>query len=713
MGRIRALAVTVFCALVCAATPAFAQTKGHKGDHAIPVDELPPIPLVVSDEDKIKSVTVVGATLAEEDVVVGAAKREQSLGSVASAVTVLTADRLRRFGYRSLAEALRAVVGLYIVDDRNTTRLGIRGVQLMGDRNTRILVLIDGSPINEPWQQGVDTAFALPIHIDNVARIEIIRGPVSSVYGTNAFLGIINIISLQADRAPRAYARTGIASHGDDVTLSGDAGFSTGGLNRQLRGFFAWRNATGETITIPPFGELNNTNAKVDADALSAYSGGLVAHYDRLFVQLRAHRHRRELPGAPYDSNVNDPDNANFEQQLLAEVGYTRDLSRDATVAARAYVNRYRYEGDLSYAPFPDFRAVGTAVWYGAEVRGLFHLKRYVPHLHRLNLTAGVATEFTRTNSRSFEADNKDNAIVLDQNFNIQGVYTEVDAAPTRWLSLTAGVRLDLNSIFEHNFSPRGALFFTPSRRYGAKLLYAQGFRNPSVFEAFYADERRFLPAGSTLLPEQIDSIEGVVWGRPLPGLKVRVSAWRWNMDKIIEKVRVLDPTRLTEALQFQNIFVGVRSRGFEVETSYRDTTGWLGFASSTFSFVNRGDERANNAPIFTGSIGGSTPRLFDLFHLSSEAMITSSRINQRQDDASVRERLDAFILWNAVVYIPDYKGFDLTLGARNILGTQEQVPAANDYDRKETTTPPQPEKRILTIPGPSRELFVRVGYRF
>ncbi|HUH04258.1 MAG TPA: TonB-dependent receptor plug domain-containing protein, partial [Kofleriaceae bacterium] len=136
----------------------------------VPVEELPPFPDIV-EETGATEVAVVGASAAGEDVVIAASKREQSLGSVASAVTVITADRLRRWGYRTLAEALRSVAGLHIADDRAIERIGIRGVQLLGDANTRVLILIDGSPVNEPWSQSVDTSHALPVHLDEVARL--------------------------------------------------------------------------------------------------------------------------------------------------------------------------------------------------------------------------------------------------------------------------------------------------------------------------------------------------------------------------------------------------------------------------------------------------------------------------------------------------------------------------------------------------------------
>src|SRR5690348_16583571 len=79
---------------------------------AVEVADLPPLP--PASEEQSSSATVLAASAVEEDVVVGAAKREQRHGNVASAVTVVSGDRLRRFGYRTVGEALSAVAGVYI-----------------------------------------------------------------------------------------------------------------------------------------------------------------------------------------------------------------------------------------------------------------------------------------------------------------------------------------------------------------------------------------------------------------------------------------------------------------------------------------------------------------------------------------------------------------------------------------------------------------------
>jgi iron complex outermembrane receptor protein len=702
--------VAVAVALIAGDRPAAADDPPR-----VPVDELPPIP-DTGGEDDVAGLAATSAARAEEELVVGASKREQSLGTVASAVTVITADRLRRWGYRTVAEALRGVVGLYIVDDRDIERIGIRGIQLLGDANTRILILIDGTPLNEPWSQYVDASAALPIPIDGVARIEVIRGPVSSIYGTNAFLGIINIVSRGADEAPNAYGRIDASTFG---VATATAGFARGGVHRQVRGFVAADSRGGETVRYPDYQPPVQTfDPQTDADGATAVRGGLVVHYDGLFFQLRGASRTRELPGAPFDATFGSDRTTNRDRLLITEAGYARDLAGQITVTGRLYGNLYQHAGNLDRAPENPFRTEGSAAWLGGELRALFDLDRAAEQLRagaELAATVGVTGELSKTSSSAFDPGAPDptaGAVDVDRSFDIAGLYGEVTGrVPLAAVELaaTAGLRYDRNSEFDNNLSPRVALFLNRGGRYGSKLLFAEGFRNPSIFEAFFEDEQYFRPTcspdcdgGTTLSPEKIRSFEGVLWGRPLPGLKLRLSAWQWKLERLLEKLRVFDPQLLETVIQFGNTFVDVTSRGVELELTYRDTRGWLGFASATAARVSRGDDDATNAPELTGKLGVSTPAIRRRVHLSGELAFIGSRRTRAADVTA-----DPHVGLNLVAYAPDLGGFDLTVGARNILGTREQIPAQADYDRSEGPV------RMLLIPGPGRELFVRLGHAF
>jgi outer membrane receptor for ferrienterochelin and colicins len=360
-----------------------------RGAVAQPVDpaDLPPLPS--AEETVSTAATMLAAADAEEDIVVGAAKREQSLGNVASAVTVVSADRLRRFGYRTVGEAVAGVAGVYLEDNRINASLGIRGLQIPGDFNTRILVLVDGATVNEAWGSSSGLGYESVVSIDEIARIEVIRGPVSSVYGANAFFGILNIVTRGAAESARAWGRFSIAKIGGAV---GTAGFAVGGVDRQIRGSVLAVSRFGETLSVPDIG------SGLDGDKGRGLAMSLVGSYGRTFGQLRAFRVRRDSPFAPYDGDpaADDP-YVQLNSQLLLEGGHTVDINKRTTVAGRAYLNLYRFYDDIDEymgtAPFIDY---GDGATVGGEVRGRFELLDD----DILAATVGAEASYNHTKSR-------------------------------------------------------------------------------------------------------------------------------------------------------------------------------------------------------------------------------------------------------------------------------------------------------------------------
>jgi outer membrane receptor protein involved in Fe transport len=665
--------------------------------------DAPDTAAATADLEDLDLVKLIGLGLSEL-VVSGAAKREQALDEVAAAATVITDEQIRRHGYRTVAEALRAAAGVYVVDDRMVERVGLRGLQLLGDANTRLLVLVDGATINEPWSQFADTGKAIPLHIDEVERIEVIRGPVSSVYGTNAFFGIINIVTRGAAEGVRSYGRVDGGSFG---TVSGSAGVAVGGEDRAVRASASWSQRAGETLSYPGFA-VDGSRTTTDADGVAAFHAGINARHHGLRAQLRGGQRERTLAGAPYDS-VAGGDNENRDRYAMLEASYARSvLDDELTLSLRGYANRYTFRTQLeleltgSNAGPQPFESDAASQWYGTELRAMWTA---LPD-GALDVTGGIAAEQTSTVSHGGMAGAE--RVEIDEAFSIAGVYTEIGSRPLPWLSMSAGLRYDRNSLFDSRLSPRGALFVrAPSKRYGAKLLYTEGFRNPSILESFYDDGQRYHPSGSELRPESITAKEAVAWVRPVPGLEVRLSAWQWHLVDIIEKRTVYDPTVLAQRFQFQNLS-DLSSTGLELESRYREAEGWSASAGACLSKVerNEGYEEPINAPAVTLGGGVSTPRLFGRAHASLDAQLISRR-NTRD------EMIDAgaWLGIGAAIHAPSLWGLDVTLGVRNLLGRREQVPAQSDYDRVSEQDGTLRNAPIHTLPGAGRELFVRIGY--
>ncbi|HET9987215.1 MAG TPA: TonB-dependent receptor [Kofleriaceae bacterium] len=671
---------------------------------AVDPGDLPPLP-AASEDEASSAATVLAAASAEEDVVVGAAKREQSLGNVASAVTVVSADRIRRFGYRTVGEAVAAVAGVYLVDNRLSYSVGIRGLNIPGDYNTRILVLVDGASINEGWGSFAGLGYDTFVSIDDVSRIEVIRGPVSSLYGANAFFGIINIVTRGAAETPHAWAKSSINSINGSIT---SAGFAQGGVHQQLRGSVQFMDRIGETLTVPSIAPT-----PLAGDGSLSYAASLVGSYEGTFGQVRAYRYKRDSPFAPYNGDVTSPEPYHADDsQLLVEGGHTRELTKRLTVAGRVYANLYSYTDHIIQTGDAPFDDQGRGDTYGVEVRGRYEL--VAPQ--KLGLTAGTEATYYRTYSKSFTEGNEacapGGAACVPKNFNIEGVYAELDGQPTPNIGFTGGVRFDNNSVIDRRLSPRAALFISEPEKYGLKLLFAQGFRNPSAYEAFFYDNTSFTQPVD-IHAETIDSFETVAWAKPIHGLSLRLSGFYWDANHVVEQL----PDAGTGLLQFQNAGHFV-TYGGEAEGSYRTTQGWYGFGGLTIERVGEsvgaGDLAYGdvpNAPAVIGSLGISTPRLFGRAHLSGAMTYLGERAT-RPDlmTGALGPRSPAWLGLDATIYVPNVSGFDITAGVRNIIGTRDRVVAPGDYDR---TVDPNNPVTVFEVPGEGRELFLKVGYAY
>ena len=117
-------------------------------------------------------------------------------------------------GYPTIAEAVRGVRGLYLSDDRSYSTIGVRGFSRPGDYGNRVLVLLDGQPMNDNyiWSSYVGTDGRLDI--DDIERIEVVRGPGSVLYGSSAFFGVINLVTRPRTQPTHAEASVGTFDYG-------------------------------------------------------------------------------------------------------------------------------------------------------------------------------------------------------------------------------------------------------------------------------------------------------------------------------------------------------------------------------------------------------------------------------------------------------------------------------------------------------------------
>ena len=209
---------------------AFAQPPAGNSDEEeagrVTIDELGqdlPEEIPVLPETTVTTSPFPRVPLSEDDVV-SAGRTVLPRSQTGSSVTVITQEDLRRQGATTLNEALRNVPSLDLVQRGGVGR--VSAIFLRGSNSAQTKVLLDGIPLNDP--SGTSRAFD-PAHfmLDNIERIEVIRGPQSTVFGSDAIGGVINIITKRGQGPARldvssmggsfgTYRQTATASGGDE-----------------------------------------------------------------------------------------------------------------------------------------------------------------------------------------------------------------------------------------------------------------------------------------------------------------------------------------------------------------------------------------------------------------------------------------------------------------------------------------------------------------
>jgi outer membrane cobalamin receptor len=148
--------------------------------------------------------------------VISASRQPTSLKMLSAPVTVITSEDIHYSGLKSIPEILQFAPGVDVRRiDRQRYAVGVRG--LFGLFSDRTLILLDGRPVTDPIH-GTTHWEKLPIMVEDIDRIEIVRGPGGAAWGANAYTGVINIITKKPEDIPGVFSSTTITEFGDSYT---------------------------------------------------------------------------------------------------------------------------------------------------------------------------------------------------------------------------------------------------------------------------------------------------------------------------------------------------------------------------------------------------------------------------------------------------------------------------------------------------------------
>ena len=446
------------------------------------------------------------------EIVVTPTRVPTARASVAASVTVLSGQQLRERGITSVAEALRDVAGVAVVQPGSFGALA--SLFLRGGESDHTSVLVDGVPLNHP---GGAVSLA-DLTTDNVDRIEIVRGPVSVLYGSDAVSGVVQIFTRRGRGPLRVETAVEI---GRFQAVTPGVGPARGGPRRTVlrweadvaggtdAGGYAFSVSRNSTAGLYGTAEFDNSYRNTVA------SGLLRAAPDQrtdasLMVRYGDHTFHYPTNGAGRLADANQ-----YQHGTATTVGLEVGRFLLPRLEARLMLGGHTTDGGVEDAPdgaadttgFFGYSSLTTVERRRAEARANLYGRAGV-------LTLGAQVE--RQSQRSFGASSSSfggSTDRLDVQRRNHAVYAQVQADPLGAVSVNAGARWDQSETFGNLVTYRGGVVYRPTAGLRVRATAGTGFKEPTFYENFATGFVRGNPA---LEPEHSLSwevgVEQSVW---------------------------------------------------------------------------------------------------------------------------------------------------------------------------------------------------------
>jgi outer membrane receptor for ferrienterochelin and colicins len=655
---------------VLAVLELFARTSRAQVDEADGVEEL--------DLVKLLNVEVSTAT-----------KTAESLDDAPAVITVVTREDIQRWGFQSVADVLNHTVGFYSIDDHILPNVAVRGMSGgLGAQSGVIKVMIDGVSVAYRMTSGNWLGVEL-IPLESIAQIEIIRGPASALYGADAFLGVVNIITLSPEqmRPVRARFVAGLTegNPGGRFDVASGASFGKFDLLLGAAGEIADRSGLelpGESPAPTLPSSVGDRRTALDLERrslvlqtrlgyrdgdnghliLSAYASGLerggdFAHWAQLSAgsDQEGHRYGTVVALGQFRASLDGLLRVSEDVELALTTSYFQGgvLPSDRVEIAS---NLFYVERDESY--------------HGVNVAAE---GRWAPS-RRFNVIAGADTVYDReklgvpkridrdTDQPVFDASEHKPAVhLLNVGTFISANYKAFDP----WLKLTGGMRYDHHSVYGEQLTGRVGVTSRWTRALAAKLLYGTAFKAPSPYLSYALPLRPGDVVGNpNLEPQRIATLEYQMSFQPERSLGVTSSV---SYNRLLDKAE-FTPNGINQTAR--NVS-SQRSLSWETRADLRHYSDYALYASFELVRSRRqlgqegyaagliGTDNVVYPPwIARAGVSFALPSVPDVpLELGAQAMWVAPR---RAADTSILERGGAFSL-------PSYLLVEASLATREL----------------------------------------------
>ncbi|MDR3669602.1 MAG: TonB-dependent receptor [Holophaga sp.] len=634
-----------------------------------------------------------------------ASRTETTLDEAPSVVSVITAEDIQRMGARDLRDVIRTVPGFELgVRMIGYPEFGLRGI--ISDSTEKIRILLDGLAVNENLE-GSGTIIFGDFALDNVERIEIIRGPGSALYGTNAFVGVISIITKAPPAAGASTTVTGKV--GTFATREGSVLVGRSGSQARFSAFLHYLDSTGaqspvahdalQTVPGSPYDSGLNSGISLAGTPdghTDEFRKKLTAqikfdlgefYFHGIFVDAR----KGPYLGAYWAVNRNSEAHPS---QIMGEAGWTLHPTETLALQPKLYLLRYHANNLWNTAP-DGYRvpgAQGGTVDYtqGQYVRNIAtqdvqgtELKATWTPGARHTVLAGASAERERLygmeDTANLPGSSSDTMVPAPPimtkapHRDLSSAYLQEQWSIAAGLGLTAGMRMDRYSDNGTRTTPRLALVWRASPAWNFKAMYGEAFRAPTFVESYLHSVDGLESGNRGNRPETIRTGELEASYRFRSRALVRLVLFQ---NRINDLIRLMPSPG--GALQYRNDPDVTLVKGFEAELN-------LTFAALLRGYLNVSGQSGRNrttGEVLTGTANwrgnaGLDWTATDRLGLNGSLNVVGPRQRAAGD---ARPALEGYQVVNLAVRYTLLEGLDLTLTAHNLMNSEQKFPEPFGY---------------------------------
>lgn len=575
------------------------------------------------------------------EMIVTATKTERPAVSVAGRVDVWDSETLDAMSSINVDRLLREIAGGDLIGSGlpgAPVRFSLRGLA-PGFGAKRVLVLVDGRRVNEQLQGNAE--FAL-LAADGIERIELLRGPASALYGSNAMSGVLNIVTKRGTRKPYASLAAKAGTYNTrHLSLSGGA--AAGPVDYAI--------ASSYVETDGYIKNSDGSDRPWEAWNFNANMGFNIGQAGEVRVFTGAYR--GEGAGEDIAASVDRTVEQDYQQLDWR-------IIQNEAATAETLLRIWRSARDDRRRMQTGTEVYEQQSWHG-ELQQILQLGQ------RQRFTAG-----TEIRSESVDADLPENG--FDESTQIQAVFLQAEIDISEKLQMIAGLRYDYDNDFGAEWSPRLAAVYALNDNAEIHLSGSRAHRAPALSDRYINTVfwgTRF-EGNPDLKPETLDAYETGLRFRPAENVQTELTLFLYSLEDSFDFVRQPDGV-------FRNVNVtGIETRGIEYSLQWQMTKALLlraeySYTDGEYDSYPQQPSIEGNLPAYLARNKASLRGIWrkDSGHSHSFGVRYSGR---RYGDAqnSAENRMDDYVVcdWQSRIPLPSIPAL-LTLSIDNLFDTE------------------------------------------